>query len=253
MHKAIITGHSRGLGEALAATLLEQGFDVLALARKGNPALAARYPGLSEVALDLADTAALIRWLEEGALRRFVAGATRAVLLNNAGQLGPIGAPGGQGADGIARAIAINVAAPLMLADVFVAATAGCGDRRIAHVSSGAGRSAYPGWSVYGAGKAALDHHARALQLDAVAGLAVASIAPGVIDTAMQSEIRGASIEAFPQRARFEALKANHELASPADAARQFLAYLLSGRFGEAACVDLRSLPPGKGADGAPA
>jgi benzil reductase ((S)-benzoin forming) len=82
------------------------------------------------------------------------------------------------------------------------------------------------------------------VQLDGVAGLRVASIAPGVIDTAMQSEIRGASIEAFPQRARFEALKANKELASPADAARQFVAFLLSERFGEAACVDLRNIAP---------
>lgn len=245
INKAVVSGHSRGLGEALAARLLEQGFEVLAIARQSNPALTARYPALTEVALDLTDTAALSRWLDGGALWRFVAGAARAVLVNNAGQLGPMGAPGGQGADGIARAIAINVAAPLMLSDSFVAATVACGDRRIAHVSSGAGRSAYPGWSVYGAGKAALDHHARAAQLDAVAGLTVASIAPGVIDTAMQSDIRSASIDAFPQRARFEALKANKELASPADAARQFVAYLLSAQFGEAPCVDLRDIAAG--------
>ncbi|MDC8756666.1 SDR family oxidoreductase [Janthinobacterium sp. hw3] len=246
MDKAIITGHSRGLGEALAETLLRRGFSVLAIARSGNAALAGRHAGLREVTLDLADTAALARWLADGELARFAQGASRIVLLNNAGQLGPVGAPGQQGAQAIARALAINVAAPIMLSDAFVAATQGCADRRIAHVSSGAGRNAYPGWSIYGAGKAALDLHARAVQLDAVAGLSIASIAPGVIDTGMQAEIRGASVAAFPQRARFEALKANNELASPADAGRSFVDYLLSDHFGRAACTDLRHPPAGQ-------
>ncbi|WP_017875707.1 SDR family oxidoreductase [Janthinobacterium sp. CG_S6] len=242
--RALITGHSRGLGAAIAERLLERGFAVLAIARDGNRDLARRYPGLTEVAMDLADSPALARWLDEGQLGRFAAGAARVLLVNNAGQLAPMGAPGRQGADAIRYAVAINVTAPLMLTDGFVAATAACGERRVAHVSSGAGRSAYAGWSVYGAGKAALDHHARALQLDAVPGLSVASIAPGVIDTAMQAEIRDASIEAFPNRPRFEAMKANRELASPAEAARQFVDYVLSARFGDEACVDLRKLPP---------
>jgi benzil reductase ((S)-benzoin forming) len=242
--RAVITGHSRGLGEALAEQLLQRGFDVLAISRNRNPDLARRYPGLTQVTMDLSHSPTLALWLDEGELERFVAGAFRVVLVNNAGQLAPMGAPGRQGADAISWAIAINVTAPLMLTDGFVAVTAACGERRVAHVSSGAGRSAYPGWSLYGAGKAALDHHARAVRLDAVPGLAIASIAPGVIDTAMQGEIRGASVEDFPNRARFEAMKANQELASPAEAARQFVDYVLSERFGEEACVDLRKLPP---------
>ncbi|WP_207209526.1 SDR family NAD(P)-dependent oxidoreductase [Frigidibacter mobilis] len=61
---AIVTGHSRGLGAAIAAELLGRGARVLGLARQGNPALAAAYPeALTEVALDLADPAALAEWL----------------------------------------------------------------------------------------------------------------------------------------------------------------------------------------------
>ena len=41
--QAIITGHSSGLGEALAAALLAQGAQVCGIARRSNAALAAQY------------------------------------------------------------------------------------------------------------------------------------------------------------------------------------------------------------------
>ena len=44
MIKAIVTGHSRGLGAAIATCLLEQGVQVLGIARSENAALAARFP-----------------------------------------------------------------------------------------------------------------------------------------------------------------------------------------------------------------
>ncbi|RXM22113.1 SDR family NAD(P)-dependent oxidoreductase, partial [Citrobacter sp. AAK_AS5] len=51
--RAVLTGHSRGLGEAIAEELLDRGIAVLALARRGNPALAARHgERLCEVAVD---------------------------------------------------------------------------------------------------------------------------------------------------------------------------------------------------------
>ena len=42
--KAIVTGHSRGLGCAVAQTLLDRGIAVLGLSRGAAPELAARYP-----------------------------------------------------------------------------------------------------------------------------------------------------------------------------------------------------------------
>ncbi len=59
--KAIVTGHTKGLGEAIAAELLARGVAVLGLARGAAPALAARFPGrLREARTDLADGAALL-------------------------------------------------------------------------------------------------------------------------------------------------------------------------------------------------
>ena len=236
--KAIVTGHSRGLGEGIARALLARGAQVMGIARHGNPALA----GVREIALDLADTAALQAWLEGGELAAFLGGADRALLVNNAGVVQPVGAPGAQGAARLALAVSVNVTAALVLTDAFVAATRGCPDRRVAHVSSGAGRAPYSGWSSYCASKAALDMHARAVALDAVPGLAIASIAPGVIDTAMQAEIRAAPEHDFPGIGRFIALKRDGALVEPSAAGAQLVEYVSSARFGTMPLADLRDL-----------
>jgi NAD(P)-dependent dehydrogenase (short-subunit alcohol dehydrogenase family) len=242
--KAIVTGHSRGLGAAVAAALMTRGIPVLALARQGNPALAAAHGGLlTEVAIDLADAAAAARWLASGALAGWLADATSALLVNNAGVVSPVAPPGSQGADAIARAVSLNVSAPLVLSDAFVAATGHLADRRILHVSSGAARAAYAGWSVYCATKAALDHHARAVLEDALPGLRICALAPGVVDTDMQTTLRASDPAAFPALPRFEALKREGKLTSPAECAARLVAHALSPAFGDPPVADLRELP----------
>ncbi|MGE5945593.1 MAG: SDR family oxidoreductase [Betaproteobacteria bacterium] len=246
MPKAIVTGHTRGLGAAIAEALLARGWAVLGLARTAHPDLGARYPGtFSQVSIDLADSEALAAWLGQHPLERFFADADAGALVNNAGLLEPIGPLGDQGSAAIARAVTANVAAPLILGDAFVAATRPLADRRILHVSSGAGRSAYPGWSVYCATKAALDHHARAVALEQIAGLRIVSLAPGVIDTGMQDQIRAVAAERFPLRERFVALKRDGLLVEPADAARRLVMHLLDAAYGSVTIADLRELPAG--------
>lgn len=241
--KTLLTGHSRGLGDALARDLLGRGHHLLGLGRSGNAALARDFPQhFSEQPLDLSDLAALAGWLAGGQLRDFLADADQAVLINNAGMLQPVGPLGSQGDADIARALALNLGAPLILADAFVAATGHCSDRRIVHISSGAARNAYAGWSVYGASKAGLDQHARAVALERLPHLRIASLAPGVVDTDMQAEVRASDAGHFPQQARFAALKADGQLSTPANAARRLADHLLGGDFGQSVDGDLRSL-----------
>ena len=232
--KAVLTGHSRGLGAAIAAELAGRGIPVLALARQQGAAT----QGVTQVALDLSDTAALCAWLAGGTLKSYLADADTALLINNAGMLQPVGPLTGHDPAEIARAIGLNVATPLMLAAAVAALDVA--ERRVLHVSSGAGRNAYPGWAVYCASKAALDHHARAAALDQVDGLRIVSLAPGVIDTDMQAQIRATDVEQFPLREQFQALKANGALASPEDCAERLVAFALSPGFGAAAVADLR-------------
>lgn len=242
---ATITGHSQGLGRALSQTLLAQGWRVLGVSRRGWPAHeVAQYPGLTQVALDLSDATELAAWLAGPTLAQTVKGSARAWLVNNAGTVSPMGPPGGLGTVAVAQAVALNVTAPLALTDAWVAATQGVADRRVAHVSSGAGRNPYAGWGVYCATKAALDMHARATALDGVAGLRIESLAPGVLDTGMQAQIRATGAERFPAVARFKALHAEGGLQGPADVAARLVAHMGSDAFGADPVRDLRQIDP---------
>ena len=240
---AIVTGHSRGLGAALAESLLRRGTTVVGIARHGNAALATAFPALlREVTLDLSDVTVVTQWCDGPALAESLAGAERAVLINNAGVVQPIGPAGSLGAAAVAQAVAVNVTAPLLLTEGFLAATGSCPDRRVMHISSGAARSAYAGWSVYCATKAALDHHARAVATDTLPGLRLCSMAPGVIDTDMQGEIRATPAERFPLLDRFRDLKAGGGLMAPAACAERLVEHMLGSAFGAVPVADLRTL-----------
>jgi NAD(P)-dependent dehydrogenase (short-subunit alcohol dehydrogenase family) len=241
--RAIVTGHTRGLGASLAEQLLKRNVAVLGLSRARHATLKTRFPILlEEIELELADPAQVTQWLATDALRSFFNGAERVLLINNAGTVQPIGPMEGQHAADIATAVSLNVTTPLILAAAVTAASAGAADRRIVHISSGAARSAYPGWSIYCATKAALDHHARAVALDANRALRICSLAPGVIDTNMQAEIRGSGAEQFPLREKFEDLKRNGQLSTPEQCATQLLDYAFSDAFGQTPVADIREV-----------
>jgi benzil reductase ((S)-benzoin forming) len=257
--KVVLTGHSRGLGAALTQCLVEKGVHVLGLSRGRHPGVGAQYQGyLTEQQIDLADPAALLQWLALPDLKNFLGGHIKAgepagqhagqnmgqqvVLINNAGLLAPIGQIGQQSNAEILSAMTVNVGAALTLTNEFVGLTQSVADRRVLHISSGAARSPYAGWSIYCATKAALDQHAKCLAVESHPGLRICSLAPGIIDTDMQAQVRSTSLEAFPMRKKFDQLKAEGQLALPADTARALLQFLFSTDFGQAPCLDLRSL-----------
>jgi benzil reductase ((S)-benzoin forming) len=239
--KAIVTGHTKGLGAAIAAELIARGIPVLGLAR--SRAAGASSALLTEIEVDLSDGAALAAFVAGGALGDWLADADTTLLVNNAGVVGPVGPLLEQDPLAVLRAVTLNVAAPLALAASVVRASRGerrSGAQRILHISSGAGRNAYPGWSVYCATKAALDRHAEAVLQDGDAAVRCCSMAPGVIDTGMQAEIRATPESNFPMRERFVQLKQEGALAKPEECARKLVDYLLADGFGREAVADLR-------------
>ena len=238
---AVVTGHSRGIGEAAAEHLLARGARVLGVSRHTNVRLGERFPDtLQEVILDVADEGALLRWLGGQPLERFFANIETPLFVNNAGVLQPIGPLETQEVEKVSRAVSVNLSAALVFSAAFVQATANARERRIVHVSSGAGRKPYAGWSVYCATKAALDHHARCVVLDRTPGLLISSVAPGVVDTEMQAEIRASTDERFPDRPRFVALHRDKALPSPDRTAGRLVEYLLSDVFGADPVFELK-------------
>lgn len=242
--KAIVTGHSRGLGSAVAAALLRRNVPVLGISRARNITLEGRFPSaLHQCELDLTNTRSVERWLTTTAIADFFGECDDVLLINNAGTVQPVGPLPMQEITAIGSAVTLNVATPMMMASA-VAAIA-CRDRkqaRILHVSSGAGRSAISGWSVYCATKAALDHHARTVAEEGNSAIRICSLAPGVIDTDMQAEIRATPVERFPLQERFQALKQDGQLSSAEECAGHLVDYLLSDAFGREPVADLREV-----------
>ncbi len=245
--RCVLTGHSRGLGAAMLEPLFKAGFEVLGISRhtldQTGGAKPPTHPDnkLMEIALDLSTAHAVEAWLNTGEMAHFLQNSSQAVLINNAGRIAPIAPAGQQCASEIALSVALNISAPLMLSDAFIAATGQCDNRRIMHISSGAGRSAYPGWSIYCASKAALDHHARAVASEKTPRLLISSVAPGIIDTDMQAEIRSTDAYLFPMRQKFNELKKQGLLVPPVEAASTLIEHLLGDSFGKQPCEDIRN------------
>ena len=216
---------------------------VLAVSRRTNEALAKRFGAkLRELPMNLANVDDVTYWLSSDPLREFFAGCDVALLINNAGLLEPIGPLQTQDVASVARAVGVNVGAPLMLSAAFVASVE-AKDRRILHISSGAGRKAYAGWAIYCASKAALDHHARCVALDQTPRLRICSLAPGVVDTDMQTLIRGTEPEKFPDHPRFVELKRRGDMRTPRDVAPKLVDYLLAQNFGDEVIAELFGNP----------
>lgn len=242
MIKAILTGHSKGLGLGIAQALLAQGHPVLGLSRTENTALQQQFPALlQQSAVDLSDKQALDSLIQGKLLEKFIENTTLLLLINNAGLVTPIGPLSAQNPVRIADSIHLNVTAPMVLSAALARLRKGTLELRVLHVSSGAGRSAYPGWSVYCATKAALDMHAQAVQHDRQTSVKICSLAPGVIDTDMQAQIRQSDVALFPDKQRFIELNESGSLASPVITGERIVNYLLAPEFGTVAVDDLRS------------
>lgn len=233
---AIVTGTSRGLGEATALALVRGGWRVLGLARTSAcPELrdAAAY---HHALIDLSQVEALDAAVDAGLLEVVgapLARAARVALVNNAARLGPVGPATTLRATDLTRHWALNVAAPVRLAGALLRAVPDGLPLRIVNVSSGAATHAVPGWTAYCSGKAglALASAVLAAEVEAypdLAGrdLAVVDYAPNVVATRMQEELRSYDLGTFPGRARFVGLHERGELVAPEGPAAEIAALL---------------------------
>ncbi len=246
----ILTGASRGLGLAMAEQMLAANTVLLCISRTGNDALTqqASHCGaeLLQWQADLSDAAPVARRLQEWLATYQPSELTGATLINNAGVISELTALRDAQADDLARALRVGLEAPMLLSAAFLAATKGWTHvpRKVLNISSGLGRRAMASSSAYCAAKAGMDHFTRCLALEEkllTNGAAVCSLAPGVIDTDMQVQLRSANATQFPDQAGFAALHQKGQLSSPADAARRLLAYLNRPDFGSEPVADVRN------------
>lgn len=234
-----ISGASSGIGKALVESVPWPSARVIGVSR--------RPPAHGEhLALDLTDPGS---WEDLGAsFQKELDGydGDRVVFVHAAGTLDPMGFAGAVDRDAYRRNVLLNSASPQVLGHLFLEAVAGHTQarRHLVMITSGAAKSVYPGWSSYGAAKAAVDQWVRDVgaEQEIRGGVQVLAVAPGTVDTSMQATIRTTSAEDFPQRQKFLDLHEAGKLTPPAEVARRMW-QLLDGDLDNGSVVDLRNLP----------
>lgn len=246
-HLTILTGGSRGMGLAMGQQLLAQGHQLLSIARKTSATLAAsasRPEQLLQWEQDLAQSASaaqrLTTWL--GTLN---SGDWASItLINNAGVIPQIAPLSQVSAEDMINALRVGLEAPMALTGAFLGATEGWMiPRKVLNISSGLGRRAMASQASYCTAKAGMDQFSSCVALEEATkpnGARIVSLAPGVIDTDMQMQLRSAASTDFPDVGRFAGLHASGQLTSGDEAAARVLAWLARADFGVQVVADVR-------------
>jgi NAD(P)-dependent dehydrogenase (short-subunit alcohol dehydrogenase family) len=188
----ILTGASQGIGHAVVARFMREGWRVISCARQDVPDNCRRDPlWTHHISVDLADPKGLEAFIAQaGAI---LGDAPLHALVNNAGvspktpyreRLGVLNGP----MEGWLDVFALNLFAPLLLARGFAAALHR-GRGAICNITSIAGHAVHPfAGSAYSTSKAALSALTREMAAEfGELGVRVNAVAPGEIKTEMIS------------------------------------------------------------------
>ncbi len=227
MRAAIVTGVSRGLGEALAYALLERGYHVIGIGRSSGARLTGAEYRFAE--LDLALSPRVDAALEAHFAQLAAKRPENVCLINNAAVGTPVGMLGTLDAGEISQSLEVNLAAPIALCNLFCRVFADESiERRIINVSSGAASNAMPGVSNYCIAKAGLEMLTRSLAAERRGDRFNAiTVRPGVIDTGMQEYMRSRPKEVVPGVAMFEGFHKSGQLVAPDTTAAVIVAKLV--------------------------
>jgi len=185
---AIVTGASRGLGRSAALALVAQGVRVLAVARsiKELNQLEAGSPGLIRaVPCDLLDMSAVAA-LPAMAVAKF---GRLDIVVNNAG-IAPAGKFLDQSPQVWQDVMAVNVTAPMTLAQAAGRILVPQGSGKIINIASTSGILGKATLVAYSSSKGALLQFTKALAAEwAKSGVQVNAIAPGAFETDAQAAV----------------------------------------------------------------
>ena len=214
----VVSGVSRGLGLAIAQTLIEADYFVLGISRTESEAFLS-LPSESRhfIPFDLSHLKEIKSVADE--VVSFIGGPPYG-LVNNSG-IGNDGVLATQHEADISEVLTVNLEAPILLTKYLVRQMIRKRDGRIVNISSIIAKTGFNGLAVYGASKAGLEGFTRSLSREVGrAGITVNSVAPGFMRTEMTVGLTGSKLESIERRAPVG-------LASPYDAAHA-VKYFLS-------------------------
>ena len=240
MNYYYLTGTGKGIGKALALLLLENPQNyVLGLSRNNE----LKHERFEFIPLDLSDfrNVSEFQFID-------IQDAEKISLINNAGIIGDIKHVGTADNFSIYQTFMVNSIAPAVLMNNFIKAYQDVPvEKVILNVSSGAGRHAIESWSTYCASKAALDTYSQVANLEQnlhkkSSSVKVFSVAPGIVDTQMQNQIRAVDANDFSGVERFIEYKNKGELQSPEKTAELLNRILQNPELFDDVLLDVRNL-----------
>ena len=242
MRNVIVTGGSRGLGLGIARRLVENGFRVIAVARKESSELTsaiqeaehANPASFHFAPYDLAEIEGIADFVRK--LRKDFGPIYG--LVNNAG-ISAEGALALMRVSEMEQVVRLNVLSPMVLTKYVVRSMMADGGGRIVNIASITAFTGYSGLSVYGATKASLIGFTRSLAREVGRlGVNVNSVAPGFVETDMT---KGLSEEHRQQIERRSALKRLVDICDVASAVEFLLSEKAKNITGTVLTVDAGS------------
>lgn len=200
MDLIVVTGSSKGLGLALCKRLLKENYKVLGIARQKSiefKALEEEYSSkLFYKEFDFNNTPD-IKTLVKEIKKEY---GTIYGLINNAA-VGYDGILGTMHESQISELIRVNIEAPILLTKYISRLMLLNLRGRIINVSSIIASTGFNGLSVYGATKASLSGFTKSLSRElGKAKITVNTLAPGYMQTAMTSSLKGEKLESIQRR-----------------------------------------------------
>ncbi|MGG0218402.1 (S)-benzoin forming benzil reductase [Bacillus mycoides] len=248
MRYVIVTGTSQGLGEAIAAQLLEENTTVISISRRENKELTklAEQKNSNCIfhSVDLQDVHNLENRFNEifSSIEEDTVSSIH--LINNAGTVAPIKPIEKSESELLITNVQINLIALMILTSAFMKHTKDWKvDKRVINISSGAGKNPYFGWGAYCTTKAGVNMFTQCVATEEAEKehpVKIIAFAPGVVDTNMQAQIRDTNKEDFTNLDRFVTLKEEGNLLSPEYVAKAIRSLLETEDFpqGEVVRID---------------
>jgi len=226
----LVTGASKGLGRSIAKVIASCGFPVIALARQSvdlevtGTELATINPHSVTVSCDMSSSSDIANAAE------FIKTNFSHVdgIVHNAGIISPIKPMLEADGEDWSRLIRVNLIGVQELTRQLSDIIGGLSRTRITCISSGASLAAIQSWSAYCVSKAGLDMWSACMAEEGASqNISSISIAPGIVDTHMQKNIRESSPDEFPMHQRFCDFYENGELSNPDEVAERLKTVIL--------------------------
>ncbi len=205
-HTYVVTGASRGLGKAICIQLAKSGMRVVLLARRSENLdsvvnlVKIDSPESFAVACDLSSTTDI-----DEAIAKICSECQRIDgIIHNAGVINPVIPASMVENEQWNLNLQVNLLSVQQLTKGLIPLMGGDTQSRITTISSGASLRPVQSWSAYCVAKAGLDMWTRCIasELEEKKISAIA-IAPGIVDTGMQEDIRASDPENFPDHSNF--------------------------------------------------